>query len=210
MKSFIITGTDTEIGKTLVSALLVKALNASYWKPTQSGLEDETDTEFVKRVSGCSDDRIIPEAFRLTQPLSPHISSVKDGIQIELDDFNLPEFQTETLIIEGAGGVLVPLNWKTLQIDLFKKLNVPVVVIARTKLGTINHTLLTLEALRNREIPIHGVILNGNFNLENRNSIEKIGKVKILGWVPPLQQISAEILQSVFDQHFDKNDWIKS
>lgn len=207
MNSFIITGTDTEIGKTLVSALLVKSLSASYWKPTQSGLEDETDSEFVKRVSGCSDDRIIPEIFRLTQPLSPHLSSIKDGIQIELDDFKIPDCKTETLIIEGAGGVLVPLNWKTLQIDLFKKLNIPVVVVARTKLGTINHTLLTLEALRNREIQVHGVVLNGNFNLENRNSIEKIGNAKILGWVPPLQEINEEILQSVFDKHFDKKDW---
>lgn len=209
MNSFIITGTDTDIGKTLVSALLVKSLNASYWKPTQSGLEDETDTEFVKRISGCSDNRIIPETFRLTQPLSPHLSAIKDGIQIELDDFQIPECKTETLIIEGAGGVLVPLNWRTLQIELFKKFNVPVVVVARTKLGTINHTLLTLEALKNREIPIHGIILNGTFNLENRNSIEKIGNVKILGWVPPLQEINGEILLSVFDQHFDKNDWIK-
>lgn len=207
MKSFIVTGTDTGIGKTLVSALLVKSLNASYWKPTQSGLDEETDTEFVKRVSGCSDEKIIPEVFRLNQPLSPHLSALRDGVQIELEDFEMPKIQSEFLIVEGAGGVLVPLNWKVLQIELFKKLNVPVVIVARTKLGTINHTLLTIEALRARDIQIHGVVLNGDFNLDNRNSIEKIGKVKILGWVPPLSEINSEILQQTFDQHFNKEDW---
>lgn len=206
-KKYIITGTDTGIGKTLVSALLMRNLDAAYWKPIQSGLEEETDTEFVKRVSECGSDRIIPEKFRLNQPLSPHLSAAIDGVEINPTDIKIPEYKPSTLIIEGAGGVLVPINWNFPQIELFRSFNAPVVIVSRTKLGTINHTLLTVEALRNRGIPIHGVVFSGEENTDNFKSIETIGNVKVLGWIPQQETINGTLLDSVFKTHFNRNDW---
>lgn len=206
-KKYIVTGTDTGIGKTLVSALLVRNLDASYWKPIQSGLEEETDSEFVKRISECESGRILSESFRLKQPLSPHLSAAIDGFEINPSEIKVPEFKTSTIVIEGAGGILVPINWKFLMVDLFKQFDAPVVIVSRTKLGTINHTLLTIEALRSRGVSIHGVVFSGEKNEDNFRSIETIGKVKVLGWIPVLEKINGNMLDSVFNTHFDKNDW---
>lgn len=207
-KSFIITGTDTGIGKTLVSAILVKNLSASYWKPIQSGLTEETDPQWVKRISECKAEQILPEAYRLQQPLSPHISADLDGIKIQPEKITIPEFSTDTLIIEGAGGVLVPINWQVLEIELFQQLHVPVVIVCRTSLGTINHSLLTIESLKIRNIPIHGVIFNGEFNQDNADSIVRFGNVKLLGHVPVLKKIDKKSLTTVFKNNFNKSDWL--
>lgn len=176
---FFVSGTDTGIGKTVVSAMLMSALDATYWKPIQSGLEEETDTEFVKRVAEVADDRIIPERYRLNEPMSPHSSADIDGVKIGLDDFELPDHSTKHLIVEGAGGLWVPVNWKESIMDLIIHLNLPVLLVSRSTLGTLNHTLLSLEALRNRGIEVIGVLMNGPEHKENKRTIEHFGNVKV-------------------------------
>ncbi len=193
-----VTGTDTGIGKTLVSAILTLGLGATYWKPIQSGLDPLTDTDSLRQMTGLCDRHFLPERHRLSAPLSPHASAALDGVRIELQDFQLPQAPLSPLIIEGAGGVLVPLNDRDLMVDLMLYLGAPVILVSRSALGTINHTLLSLEALRTRGVAVLGVILNGPKNSGNRAAIETYGGVKILGEVEPLEEITAEALQRVF------------
>lgn len=193
-----VTGTDTDVGKTVVSALLTLGLGAAYWKPVQSGLQPMTDTEFVRRVTGLDDSYFITERFRLTQPLSPHAAAKIDEVQINLDDFQLPITDKPHLIIEGAGGVMVPLNEKYFMIDLIQALSVPVCLVSRSTLGTINHTLLSLAQLRRANIPIVGVILNGVKNASNREAIAYYGQVPILAELEPLDLLNAETLMQTF------------
>ena len=196
---FIVTGTDTGVGKTLVSAMLTLALDYHYWKPVQSGLDSVTDSEWIKEVAGVDPTKIFPEHYRLTEPLSPHAAAEIDGVQIEMSQLQLPD--VEQLVIEGAGGVLVPLNRQgDLMIDLFAMWKLPVVVVARSGLGTINHTLMTIEALQRRKVSIHGVIMNGPENAGNRAAIEYYGGTKVLLEVPPIENISRETLTEKF-QH---------
>ncbi|MFV1884886.1 MAG: dethiobiotin synthase [Balneola sp.] len=183
-EKFFVAGTDTGIGKTFVSAMLMSALDATYWKPIQAGLEEETDTEFVQRVSEAVDFRLIPEKYRLETPMSPHGAADIDGVSISLNDFELPEFDTKHLIVEGAGGLLVPINWKDTVLDLIEYLKLPVLLVARSSLGTLNHTLLSVEALRSRDIDVFGVILNGEKHEHNKQTIEHFGKVEVMGLLP--------------------------
>lgn len=200
---FFVTGTDTNVGKTVVSALLTLGLQATYWKPIQSGLEPITDTEFVRSATGLDSSFFMPERFRLTQPLSPHAAAAIDDVQIHLADFQLPRsLPTSHLIVEGAGGLMVPLNSQDLIIDLIKHLNLPVCLVARSSLGTINHTLLSLAQLQRAEIPVLGVILNGEKNLSNREAIAHYGKVPILGELEPLKDINPATLKAAFTQMF--------
>jgi len=203
MSRLIVTGTDTGIGKTVISAMLTLALGATYFKPVQSGTEDETDRDAVKRMTGLGDDRVLANAVTLTQPLSPHRSAELDGVTIDLDSLTPPSI--DPLIVEGAGGLMVPLNRETLFIDLFAAWNLPVVLCARTGLGTINHTLLSLEALRARDIPILGVAFVGDDNPDNIHTIAEMGDVKVLGRMPLLQRINAETLNQVFTDNFEGN-----
>lgn len=198
-----ITGTDTGIGKTVVAAMLTLGLRARYWKPVQSGLDEETDTQFVKRVTGLPDTYFANERFRLTAALSPHASAAMDGIEIHLSDFTLPPATAEgRLVVEGAGGLMVPLNSTQLMIDLIDYLGLPAVLVARTSLGTINHTLLSIEQLRQRSIPIAGVIMNGPENALNREAIEHYGKIPVIGMVKPLDAINSNTLRDMFDNVF--------
>lgn len=174
-----VTGTDTGIGKTLISAMLMSSLDATYWKPVQAGLDEETDTEFVKRVSEVADEQIIPERYRLATPMSPHGAADIDGVQISLNDFSLPDFKTKHLIVEGAGGLWVPINWKESILDLITQFDIPVLLVARSELGTLNHTLLSLEALRSRNVGVFGVILNGPHHQSNKETIEHFGNVPV-------------------------------
>lgn len=201
---YMVTGTHTGIGKTVASALLVAALDATYWKPVQSGLDEETDSEFVLRVSGCKPDDIYPERFRLKFPASPHFSSELENITIRLDDFKLPNTHGRNLIVEGAGGVLVPFNRSLLQIDWFKKAGLPVIIVASTQLGTINHTLLTVESLKSRQIPIHSILLNGPENKDNRLTLEQFSGLPVSGWIPVMNQPpNRHLLLDIFNNHFD-------
>ena len=147
----VVCGTDTDVGKTVVSALLVQGLQASYWKPVQSGLEGGGDRNRVRQLLGLRDDRMLPEAYAFSQPVSPHWASELDASPLEPERLALPTHQG-ALVVETAGGLLVPLNRDWLQIDQLQVWNLPIVLVARSGLGTLNHTLLSLEALRKRQL----------------------------------------------------------
>ena len=199
---FVVSGTDTGIGKTVFAAGLAGALGARYWKPVQSGLEDETDSQTVARLSGLPSGHIVPEAYRLTAPLSPHLSARIDGIEIDIGKLLPPECKGP-LVIEGAGGLLVPLTATTVFADVFAPWRIPVILCARTALGTINHTLLSLEALRHRAIPICGVAFIGPENADTQATIATIGQVDILGRLPMLDNLTRESLAQAFRENFD-------
>ncbi|MGN7610701.1 dethiobiotin synthase [Magnetococcales bacterium HHB-1] len=193
MEGYFITATDTHAGKTVVSAWLISHLGGNYWKPIQSGLEDPPDADIVQYLSGFSDDHFFPSTYTFQAPMSPHESARREGVKIDLDRFNVPE-SSRPLIIEGAGGLLVPLNEDALMIDLIKRFAYPVILVARTGLGTINHTLLSLEALQKREIALAGVILSGQPYPSNRDAIKKYGRVKILAEIPQITPLTPETL----------------
>jgi len=195
---FFVTGTDTDVGKTVVSAMLTVGLGAAYWKPVQSG--SPTDTDYLRQTTGLDDSHFLSERFRLAQPLSPHASAALDGIQISLTDFQLPATEKPYLIVEGAGGLMVPLNEQDLVLDLIQYLQLPVCLVARSTLGTINHTLLSIAQLRRAQLPILGVILNGKRNLGNREAILHYGRVPILGELEPLPVVNPDTLKEAFDQ----------
>jgi dethiobiotin synthetase len=200
-----ITGTDTGIGKTLVSAILMSGINARYWKPVQSGLADITDTEWVRRHTGLDDSKFFSETYRLKAPLSPHESAALEGIHIDLEQFIIPKIhEGETLIIEGAGGIMVPLNEKVLMTSLMKRCNAPVILVARSGLGTINHTLLSINQLRQENIQIFGVVMNGPQNTSNRDAIEHFGGVKVIAEIEPMETITPEIIKQGFSRYFGK------
>ena len=201
MTRFVVTGTDTGIGKTIFSAALAQASGAPYWKPIQSGLEEETDSEIVARLAGVP---VRPEAYRLVTPASPHIAAEIDGVNIDVEKLAPPPGD---LIVEGAGGALVPVTRTTLYADLFAKWQVPVIVCARTALGTINHSLLTIEALRARGVLIHGVAFLGDAVEDSEAIIAEIGGVRRLGRLPILNPLTAGNLAAAFSAHFDPADF---
>jgi dethiobiotin synthase len=204
MTGYFVTGTDTNVGKTVLSALLVAALDAVYWKPVQTGVIEGTDRESVRRWSEASEDRLRPERFRFDPPVSPHLAAREAGVTITLDAFEFPKAAADRKwIVEGAGGAMVPLNERELMRDLMLRLGLPVIVAARTSLGTINHTLLTLSALREARIPICGVALIGDENAENRRAIEHYGDARVIGRVPMLKQIHRAALLEAYEKHFD-------
>jgi dethiobiotin synthetase len=206
MTSLIVTGTDTGIGKTVVAAMLTLALNGYYWKPIQSGIADATDHETVAAITGLPPSRMLEEAYVLREPLSPHRAAELDGIAIDPDALRLPAAEGP-LIVEGAGGVLVPITRKLLQIELFARWRLPVALVARTKLGTINHTLLSLEALERRNIPVLGVIFVGDAMEDSEKTIIQLGKTKRLGRLPFLSKLNADSLKAAFAAHFDARDF---
>ncbi len=203
---FVVTGTGTGVGKTVFSAALAGALGASYWKPVQSGLEGETDSETVRRLSGLSQDRIVPEAYRLKLPASPHIAAAREGIRIEASRLAIPR-QFSSLVIEGAGGLMVPLSADLLQIDVFASWGLPVILCALTALGTINHTLLSLEAMARRSIKLHGVVFIGERDEEVESTILSLGKARRLGRLPPLDPLNASRLAEAFRANFRLSDF---
>lgn len=205
--SFIISGTDTGIGKTMVAAMLTQALQATYWKPIQSGVADGTDTQTVKALTGLDTSRFRPEAYVLTEPLSPHRSAELDGVTIDMERLALPTVDGP-LIIEGAGGLLVPVTRQMLQIELFAYWRVPVILCARTGLGTINHTLLSIEAMRSRNLTLHGLIFVGEDNPDNVRTIADISGAPVLGRLPHLPYISPATLAEAFHDHFHLKDFL--
>lgn len=201
MTRFVITGTDTGIGKTVFSAALAGALTLPYWKPIQSGLEDETDSEAVARLAGVP---VLPEGYRLGTPASPHLASEIDGVTIDPDRLMPPEGD---LLIEGAGGTLVPVTRTLLYADLFARWRIPVIVCARTSLGTINHSLLTIEALRARNVPIHGLAFLGDPMPDSETIIPAISGIRRLGRLPILAPLTPETLAAAFAANFDLTDF---
>jgi dethiobiotin synthetase len=205
MNGFFVTGTDTGVGKTVLSALLVAALDGIYWKPVQTGTIDGTDRDSVRLWAACPDERVLLERYSFHRPVSPHLAGREEGIRVALDAFELPKpVANHPHIVEGAGGVMVPLNEKDLMFDLMRHFGLPVVVAARTTLGTINHTLLTLAALRGAHLNVRGVVLIGAKNVENRIAIEHHGKVRVIGHIPVLERIHRAALLEVFEKNFDR------
>ena len=208
MKPLIVTGSDTGIGKTVVCAMLTLALEGIYWKPIQSGTDGGTDTQRVKALTNLPPAHFLPERYVLRAPLSPHRAAELDGITISPDSLDLPQTTgNRRLIVEGAGGVLVPIDRQTLQIALFSRWGAPVIVVARTTLGTINHTLLTLEALRHRAIEVMGIIFVGDPMPDTERTIVEFGGVKNLGRLPILTTLDAGTLREAFATHFDRRDF---
>jgi dethiobiotin synthetase len=203
----VVAGTDTEIGKTVFCAGLAALLGANYWKPIQAGLEGETDSQLVARLGGLSDDRIMPERYRLKTPASPHHAAAIDGVRIAVETFDVPDPGGRPLVIEGSGGLLVPLDGTTLYIDIFARWRLPVVLCARTALGTINHSLLSIEALRLRQLDILGIAFIGDGNPESERIICEIGRVKRLGRLPRLDPLTASTLRAAFEAAFKSEDF---
>ncbi len=203
-ESFFITGTDTSVGKTVVSALLCVGLDATYWKPVQTGTREGTDTETVMQLAQLPRQRTLPESYRFKPPVSPHLAAKWAGVRIELRKIKIPAPVQGSLIAEGAGGVLVPLNRTQLMTDLMRHLNLPVVLVARTALGTINHTLLSLAALRAARLDIRAVVMVGKPNRDNESAIERYGQIPVAGTVPLLKQINRAALSAIFRRTFDR------
>ena len=201
-RGFLVTGTDTGIGKTIVCAMLVQALDAAYFKPVQAGLDEPTDTDTVQMLSGLPSNRFLNETYRLKEPASPHLSAAMEGIEIETNRLQLPDSEIP-LIVEGAGGVMVPLTDEILFLDIFARWRLPTIVVARTSLGTINHTLLSVKALRDRGVLIHGVIFVGDAHEENERIIPHLGNVRHLGRIPFLDPLDKDSLSRTFQNNFD-------
>lgn len=202
-REFFVTGTDTGVGKTVVCAILMKGLAAAYWKPVQSGVEEISDTEWLRNMTGMPNSHFMPEAYRLTKPLSPHAAAGIDGVRICLDDLRLPEAnQFHHVIVEGAGGVMAPINESQYMKDLIKHLNLPVFLVARSTLGTINHTLLSLQCLRQSGLEVLGVVMNGPQNPINRSAIEFYGNVTVYAEIDFLPEITPRVLLESFEKYF--------
>jgi len=202
MIRLVVTGTDTGIGKTVFAASLARAAHAAYWKPIQSGLEEGTD---AATATAFGVEPIWPSAYQLTQPLSPHRAAELDSVTIEADALVPPD---GPLVIEGAGGVLVPVTRELLFADLFARWALPIVLVARTALGTINHSLLSIEALRARGISIQGIAFVGDANEDTEATIAALGRVRRLGRLPWSDRLSADTLVQLFEQNFRIEDFI--
>ena len=194
MSALIVTGTDTGVGKTVFAAGLTAALEAKYWKPVQSGLEDATDTDIVQNLSGAE---VLPEAYRLNMPASPHLSAEDMGVEIDLSQLALPSVEGP-LVVEGAGGVMVPLNRQVFYLDLFAQWQAPVVLVARTALGTINHTSLSLMALRSAGCEIVGVAFVGDAEPEVEQTIVQMCDVRHLGRLTFVRDLTQQTLADAF------------
>lgn len=198
MNGFFVTGIGTGIGKTVVSAVLVEALKADYWKPVQSGDLDFTDSDFIKEYA-MHRQTIHPEEYVFSEPVSPHLAAKLDNKNIDLQYFKLPK-TNNYLIVEGAGGLLVPLSDKYLIKDLISVIQLPVIVVSMNYLGSINHTLLTIEALKQHKIPIAGIIFNGEANIESENYILNYTGIKLLGKIPKADTMSKGFISQQADQ----------
>jgi dethiobiotin synthetase len=200
-----VTGTDTGVGKTLVSALLCAALEGVYWKPVQTGASEDSDRRTVMELAKVGAEWTLQECYVFDPPVSPHLAAEWAGAKIDLATIRRPEGKLPgPLIVEGAGGVMVPVNESEFMLDLMRRLNLPVVVVARSALGTINHSLLTLQALQGAGLGVKGVVVVGTPNIDNERAIERYGCVPIIGRVPLLEVINRAALLEVFNREFDR------
>ena len=192
MQKIVITGIGTDVGKTVVSAIVAEYFKASYWKPVQSGDLENSDSLKVKRLT--ENVTVLEEKYKLTEPLSPHESARIDNVTIDINNFSIPEVNTN-LIIEGAGGLMVPFNYDgDVYLDLFEKWNLPVIVVSRNYLGSINHTLLTVNALKQRNIPILGIIFSGESNQASEKVILAATKINCLARIPEATELNKDFI----------------
>ena len=198
-KRIIICGTDTNVGKTIVSSFFVQGLNAVYWKPIQSGTDEGTDTNTVRQLLNLETDRYLSERYKFNAPVSPHWAAEKESRVVDVNHLGFPSLD-KLIIVETAGGLMVPLNRNWLQIDQLKVWGAPIILVARTELGTLNHTLLSLEALRNRKVNVLGIVLNGPPHEDNPKTLEQFGTSQILARLPIFKEVNAKNLAQ---------EWIK-
>ena len=196
MSGFFITGTDTEVGKTLVSAWLLTQLDGSYWKPIQAGTVPTTDSATVQRLAELPVSRVLPEAYLLPEPMAPHEAARRANIALDMEKLKLPPHDG-LVVVEGAGGLMVPIASGAYMIDLADSLDLPIVLVARSTLGTINHTLLSLEAIRRRGLPLAGVVISGPETPHNRAAIERFGQVEVIAEIPFLETVSRDTLKAI-------------
>ena len=208
MKGLFVTGTDTGVGKTVAAAALMHRYRGTaplcYWKPIQTGIEIDDDTATVRRLGACADEEVFGQGVRLPKPVSPHLAARWAGRRIDLAELRgmLPRTDV-SWIVEGAGGVLAPVNESQTMADWMACLALPVLIVARSGLGTINHTLLTLEALRTRRLRVAGVVMIGEPNPDNRAAIEQYGSVPVVGEMPVLTPLDPGLLGAWSVTHLD-------
>lgn len=201
MNGFFITGTDTGVGKTVTAAAITQALDGCYWKPIQSGVADEeADQMRVQQLTGLSDVNFHQSIYTLRASLSPNQAATLENISIDLAACSLPQ-RPSPIIVEGAGGVFVPLNKHKCMLDLMQKLALPIVIVCRGTLGTINHTLLTIEALRQRQLQIQGIVFVGELHRANQDNIEEWSGVKTLFHIPYFEILTQKIFQQWIMRH---------
>lgn len=196
-KTIIVAGIDTEVGKTIVSAALVNKLQADYWKPVQAG--DLLESDSVKISKYTEGTTIHPETYRLNSPMSPHAAAAIDGISIELNKLTVPQTNNH-LIIELAGGLMVPLNSSQCSLDWLKIIRLPVVLVSRYYLGQINHTLLSIEALKSNNIPLLGIIFNGSENKTSKEAILEIGQTVEIGTLPHIESLTVNSIKNAANE----------
>ena len=201
---FIICGTDTDIGKTLISSFFVRGLNSFYWKPIQSGIESQTDSQTVRTLSKVSKDKIIKEAYVFTKPLSPHWAAEIDQKTINFDMLRLPKVNGP-MIVETAGGLMVPLTRNFLQIDQIRQWNLPVILVCKSSLGTLNHTLLSIEALKRRNIEILGLVVNGEKHLDNPKTLVEFSGIPLITEFPYIKKIDSNNFDIIWKELDIKN-----
>lgn len=200
--AFFVTGTDTDVGKTFVSAVLALGLKAKYWKPIQSG--PDSDTDWIRQVTMLDEKHFLPEVYKLQTPVSPHLAAQIDRIKINIKSFLLPVIEQSHLIVEGAGGLMVPINESLFILDLIKYLSLPALVVARSTLGTINHTVLTVDKLKQVGIPVLGVVMNGPRNQDNCKAIEQYAAIPVLAEIERIENVNATNLENIFKEKFSK------
>jgi dethiobiotin synthetase len=205
-RTIVVTGTDTDVGKTIFAAALVQALGAAYWKPIQAGRDPATDKELIAELAGVGPDRLLPEIYQLSLPRSPHFAAEEDGVTMAPERLQLPDCD-RPLVVEGAGGALVPITRGLLFADLFARWGAPAVIVARTRLGTINHSLLTIEALRTRGVPMLGVAFVGDAEEDSEATIAELGQVRRLGRLPWLERLEPASLAAAFADNFRLDDF---
>lgn len=194
MKRIFVTGIGTDIGKTVVSAVLVEALKADYWKPVQTGSFFARDTKEVQRIITNTRSRFHPESYLLKQPMSPHAAAELEGVEIDVNKIQLPETSNH-LIIEGAGGLMVPLNRKYFMIDLIQKFDAEVILVVKNYLGSINHTLLSIDALKSRGINIMGIVINEEPHELSESIILQYSGLKLLGRINKEGMIKKDVIE---------------
>jgi dethiobiotin synthetase len=194
MKRIFVTGIGTDIGKTVVSAVLVEALKADYWKPVQTGSFFSRDTVEVKRIISNTKSQFHPESYLLKQPMSPHAAAELEDVEIQMDRINLPNTSNH-LVIEGAGGLMVPLNRNHFMIDLIQKFDAEVVLVVKNYLGSINHTLLSIDVLKSRGLKIMGIIINEEPHALSENIILQYSGLKLLGRIEKEGMIKKEVIE---------------
>ena len=196
MSGFFVTGTDTEVGKTLVSAWLLTQLEGTYWKPIQAGTVPTTDSATVQLLAELPASRVLPEAYLLPEPMAPHEAARRANVAMDMEKLRLPPHDG-LVVVEGAGGLMVPIADGAYMIDLADSLDLPIILVARSTLGTINHTLLSLEAIRRRGLPLAGVVISGPESPHNRAAIERFGQVEVIAEIPFLETVSRDTLKAV-------------